>query len=379
MRWTRPTPQGRELLLAAAMTVGVELELALLGRIDTIGQVAAALLITAPLAVRFRSPLQALFAVIGGLLVVAALGGRPLFGTGLPAVAALLAVYAVGSRTDGGRLAVGACLSLVGLFAAVRLSGGDLATGLVVPAVVTGSGLLVGRALGVLRFEADMFAERETELEHERDEQKRVAVADERRRIARELHDVIGHSISVMGVQAGAVRSVLRHDQVREREALLGVERTARQAVGEMRRLVGLLRTAEDALDGPAPSLLRVDQLIAELRAAGLVANLSVHGDLHGLPSGVDLAGYRIIQEALTNVLKHAPGATVEARVCCTERELTIEVIDCGGPPLLLAGNAGHGLVGMRERVALYGGELVTGPGPGGGFRVHARIPLKVT
>jgi signal transduction histidine kinase len=289
-----------------------------------------------------------------------------------------LAFYAVGSRTEGIRLVVAAGLSPAALFAAFHLSGADLGTSLVVPAVMTGVGLVVGRALGVLRFEANVFAERETELERERDEEARVAVAEERRRIARELHDVIGHSISVMGVEAGVVRSVLRDDQVREREALLRVERTGRQAVGEMRRLIGLLRTADDAFDGPAPSLLRVDQLIAELRAAGRDASLSVSGDLRGLSAGVDLAGYRIVQEALTNVLKHAPRATVEARVCRSERGLAIEVIDggCGAQPS--AGNDGQGLVGMRERVALYGRELETGPGPAGGYRVRARIPLEV-
>jgi signal transduction histidine kinase len=379
MRWPRLTSQSRELLLAAALTVAVELELILSGRIDTIEQAAAALLITAPLAVRFRLPLQTLGGVIGGLLVVAALDGRPLAGTGLPAVAVLLALYAVGSRAGGARLALAACLSPPLLFAAFRLSGADLGTSLVVPAVMTIVGLVVGRALYALRFEADAFAEREGELERERDQQARAAVTEERRRIARELHDVIGHSISVMGVQAGAVRSVLHEDQVREREALLGVERTGRQAVVEMRRLIGLLRTAGDVFDGPVPSLVRVEQLVADLRDVGLVADLRVHGDLHGLSPGVDLAGYRIVQEALTNVLKHAPGATVEAIVCCSERELVIEVTDdgIGRSPLSAGGGSGHGLLGMRERVALYGGDLVAGPRPSGGFGVHARIPLE--
>ena len=382
MRWLRLETRGRELLLAVAMTVAVEFELVLSGRVDTVGQVAAALLITAPLAVRFRWPLPALSAVVGGLVLVGALDGHPLSGSGLPAVAVLLALYGLGSRAGAVRLALGACLSPAALFAAFRLSGADVGTSLAVPVLLTGVGLVVGRALGVLRFEADEFAEREARLHRERDERARVAVAEERRRIARELHDVIGHSISVMGVQAGAVRSVLRDDQVREREALLAVERAGRQAVGEMHRLIGLLRAADETLDGPAPSLSQVEQLVADMRNAGLTVTLSVHGDTHSLPPGADLAGYRIVQEALTNVLKHAPGASVETRVCCTEQELVIDVVDDGG-----GGNSSragsqnssaHGLLGMRERVALYGGELVTGPRPGRGFAIRARIPIEV-
>jgi signal transduction histidine kinase len=180
-----------------------------------------------------------------------------------------------------------------------------------------------------------------------------------------------------MGVQAGAVRSVLRDDQQREREALLAVERTGRQAVGEMRRLIGLLRPDDNGVADPTPSLRRVEQLISDMHDAGLAVGLSVRGDLRVLSPGVDLAGYRIIQEALTNALKHSPDARVEARLCCTHHELDIKVIGTGaGPSRATSGEVGHGLLGMRERTALYGGELTAGPTPTGGFSVHARIPL---
>jgi signal transduction histidine kinase len=182
-----------------------------------------------------------------------------------------------------------------------------------------------------------------------------------------------------MGVQAGAVRSILRDDQRRERDALLAVERTGREAVGEMRRLIGLLRTEQDSgVDAPTPSLRRLEQLVDEMRNAGLVVRVSVRGDLTALPPGVDLAGFRILQEALTNVLKHAPGASVEASIRCSNRQLEVGVSDDGGTaPRVSGGHPGHGLLGMRERVSLYGGELVTGPRTAGGFAVRARVPIE--
>jgi signal transduction histidine kinase len=147
-----------------------------------------------------------------------------------------------------------------------------------------------------------------------------------------------------------------------------------------MRRLIGLLRPDDDVVGDPTPSLRRAEQLVGELREAGLSVRLSVHGDLSKLSAGVDLAGFRILQEALTNALKHAPGASVEASVSCTADELAIEVIDDGSAtPQNSSGHVGHGLLGMRERVSLYGGELVTGPSPTGGFAIHARIPLEAS
>jgi signal transduction histidine kinase len=366
----------RELLLAAGVTVAVELAIILSGHTRVAGQAVAALLVTLPLALRLRHPVEVLAVVVAGTVIVVALGGR--LDSSLLVVPVALALYAAGSRTSGVRLWISAGVSLVGLLATMLISRPDLFTTLAVPLLVTACGLVVGRALGVLRFEWDEFDKRASELEREREERARLAVADERRRIARELHDVIGHSISVMGVQAGAVRTVLREDQRREREALLAVERTARQTVGEMRRLIGLLRTDEDGAAASAPSLLRVEQLAKEMRDAGLGVHLCVRGDLQALSPGVDLAGFRILQEALTNALKHAPAAGVHASVSCDKRTLTIEVIDDGaGAVQPSAGHVGHGLLGMRERAALYRGELIAGPRPGGGFAVYARLPLE--
>jgi signal transduction histidine kinase len=247
--------------------------------------------------------------------------------------------------------------------------GPDLALALAIPA----AGLLIGRALGVLEFESDR-------LERERDQRIAEALAAERGRIARELHDVVGHSISVMGIQAGAVRMRMGDDQAREREALMAVERTGRQAVGEMRRLIGLLRTAPDEVSSPNPSLRRIEQLVAEARQTGLSVDLRITGSLEALPPGVDLAGYRIVQEALTNALKHAPGSRVSVDIRAERDRLDIEVCDDGGAAPAapdVNGHVGHGLIGMRERASLYGGSLTTGAAPGGGFRVRARIPLE--
>lgn len=374
MRWPRLTPATRELLIAVGLTVAVELELH-----PGPAPAAAALLIGLPLVFRLRFPVAVVALVVTGTAASAALGAKPVTGPILPVVALLLALYGVGSRTRGARLAAGAIVSFGGLFAAALLASANVGDSVLISVLVTVAGLVVGGALGVLRYESDLFAKRASELERERDERARVAVTDERRRIARELHDVIGHSISVMGVQAGAVRSVLHEDQGREREALLAVERTGRQAVDEMRRLIGLLRTDEDAVGDPTPSLRRVEQLVSDMRDAGLAVCLSVHGDLSALSPGVDLAGYRILQEALTNAFKHAPGARVNATVSSCADALAIEVIDDGGTaPMTPDDHIAHGLVGMRERTSLYGGQLVAGPRPGGGFAVRARIPLEV-
>src|SRR5436305_2857340 len=378
MRFARLTPTTREVLLGAGLAAVLEREDALLEQLWTPGRGLAALVIALPVAARMRHPLAALMGVLAGVVVMAALGNHGFAGPVIPAIAVLLALYAVGSRTRGTELALAACVSLGALFAAGLLAASDRGGSFAVALLITASGLVVGGALGVLRFESETFDERATELVRARDEHARVAVADERRRIARELHDVIGHSISVMGVQAGAVRSLLREDQRRERDALLAVERTGRQAVGEMRRLLGLLRTQVGSLGDPTPSLRRLEQLVSDLREAGLSVRLTVDGDLSALSPGVDLAGYRICQEALTNALKHAPGANVEATVTCSDSALEIDVTNNGGATRQTQANhVGHGLVGMRERVRLYGGELETGPTPGGGgFAVRARIPL---
>ena len=224
--------------------------------------------------------------------------------------------------------------------------------------------------------EAAAATERAARLELEREARARTAVAEERARIARELHDVVGHSVSVMTVQAAGVRRLLRDDQEREREALLIVERTGREALAEMRRMVGVLRRPEEgpAL-APQPSLEHLGRLVEQAREAGLPVELHVEGDAIELPAGVDLTAYRLVQEGLTNAIKHAHATHAEVLVRYGSETIEVTVSDDGNG----VGNGdggGHGLVGMRERVTVYGGDLDAGPQPGGGYRLRARLPL---
>jgi signal transduction histidine kinase len=232
----------------------------------------------------------------------------------------------------------------------------------------------------LLRARARRTAELEAEaarLEADREERARAAVADERARIARELHDAVAHSVSVMVLQSGAVRRALRSDQERERDALLSVERTGRQAVGELQRMLGILRRPGQGPElGPQPSVARVEELVDAVREAGLDVELAVEGAPRPLSPGLDLSAYRIVQEALTNALKHAAGARVRVRVAFGSAELRLDVVDDGpGAANGRAADGGHGLVGMRERVAVWGGTLDAGPAPGGGYRVLAHLP----
>ena len=208
------------------------------------------------------------------------------------------------------------------------------------------------------------------------EEEARRAVEDERSRITRELHDVLAHSVSVMTVQASAVRRLLTPEQEREREALLTVEETGRQALAEMRRLLGIMRTDDEvAALAPQPGLGTLPELVEQVRQSGLPVELTVEGQPVELPAGVDLSAYRIVQEALTNALKHAGPAHAWVSVRYAGDDVEIEVENDGASEGESDG-AGHGLVGMRERAALCGGELHSGPRPGGGFRISARLPV---
>ncbi|MFF4253683.1 sensor histidine kinase [Streptomyces sp. NPDC001663] len=223
-----------------------------------------------------------------------------------------------------------------------------------------------------------------TTVQREQTEALRRAVEHERARIARELHDVVTHNVSVMVIQAGAARTIMETSPDEAREALLAVEAGGRAAMGELRHVMGLLTPdADDADDAeslaPQPGLGQLGALVARMRNAGLPVELTVTGTPPRLPSpAVELAAYRVVQEALTNIVKHAAGAEARVRVSYGDKGLDVEVTDTGGPPgpAAATGN-GRGLIGLRERLAVYGGTLRTGPRPLGGYRVHALIPLE--
>jgi signal transduction histidine kinase len=239
---------------------------------------------------------------------------------------------------------------------------------------------LAGNTVRDNKARADLLAERAQRLEHERELATRLALADERQRIARELHDVVAHSVSVMVVQAGAARTLVTKQPARASEALLAVEGAGREALDELRRLLGLLRNAEaEPSLVPQPGLGQLDRLVERVSQAGLPVAVRIAGTPRPLPPGLDLTVYRILQEALTNALKHANGAACQVLVEFDERELRLEVLDAGGSNGATAGSgAGRGLLGMQERVAVYGGQLQVGRRPEGGFGVRARLPLPV-
>jgi signal transduction histidine kinase len=236
----------------------------------------------------------------------------------------------------------------------------------------------VGRTVQARRAATEVFRERARIAEDGQRALADQAVADERRRIARELHDMVAHHVSVMGVLATGARRVLHRDPDGADEALGTIEDTSRTTLREMRRLLDVLRTeAEPAAElVPQPDLAGIAALVEQVREAGLPVTLRVEGTPVDLDPGVALTVYRIVQEGLTNALKHAGSATATVRLAVDSAALTVEVADTGRGPQPGVARVGHGLVGMRERVALYGGTLHIGPRPGGGYRVQARMPM---
>jgi signal transduction histidine kinase len=298
----------------------------------------------------------------------------PLEAATTPAIALALVAYSVGAHTQGIRSSIGAVG--VGALIAVNVAG-QLAVGdLLLIALILGGAWLAGKAMRYRRQRERTLERLTVDLEREREEKARAAVAEERARIARELHDVVAHAISVIVLQARGGRRSLTTDPEETREALDTIEATGSAALAEMRRLLGMLRRDDEEIAlAPQPSLRYLDALAEQVREAGLPVELSVEGEPVDLPPGVDLSAYRIVQEALTNALKHAGPATAGVVVRYSDHSLELEIADTGvgaGPN----DGAGHGLVGMRERVSLYGGKVEAGPREGGGFAVRARLPL---
>jgi signal transduction histidine kinase len=338
--------------------------------------VLAIVAILSPLFVRRRFPFGAPAAVGAAVVLTTFVDPRVTPYAFVTFLAGCAAVFLVGLLRDRSLAAAGLALAL-GVEALVAYKdptgnlGAFIATSIVLAILWT-----IAFALGRKFQEADEAKKRASRAERGREERARTAVTEERARIARELHDVVGHSVSVMTVQASAVRRLLRPEQQRERESLLIVEQTGREALAEMRRMVGVLRRPEEAPAlAPQPSLEHLDKLVEQTREAGLPVELRIEGDPLPLPAGLDLTAYRLVQEGLTNALKHARAQHAEVLVHYSDGHVELTVSDDGRG----AGDrdgGGHGLVGMRERMTVYGGELEAGPRPEGGYRLRARLPV---
>lgn len=296
-----------------------------------------------------------------------------------PSLAILISLYGVGRYVEEDRtniLAVVAAMTIV-------VADDILIEGEEASVVVLSLGLVllawyVGRRMEGRREYLALLEERAEYLERERAAEAQRAVTAERTRIARELHDLVAHRVSMITVQAGAAQTVVSRDPERAVRAMEAVEREGRQALEELRQVLGVLRADENQTDlVPVNGLADIDDLVADMRSAGMDVSLDNEGIPTDLPSQVDLASYRIVQEALTNVVKHGgPNPRAKVRVTSNDRHITIEVSDRGSGVSTVPGS-GHGLAGMRERTTLLGGTFAAGPRSGGGFRVIARLPCE--
>jgi signal transduction histidine kinase len=337
-----------------------------------------ALALAAPLVVRRRWPLAVLAVTTVHFTRYWAVGQPNEIASWLVLGVAVYSAATYGSLRRGYWVS-GACLLwLVGAGVLPTLRAGAGPVELAAVALFDSLPFLLGWSLGVmtrrLRAYRATLEERNRQLDRQQEANARRAVLEERVRIARELHDVVAHHVSLMGIQAGVARRLFDRDPAEAVAAIASVETAGRQAIAELQQLVGVLRGRGEGDDlAPQPSLQRLPELVEHMRQAGLPVELHQRGRLRQLPAGVELSLYRIVQEALTNTLKHAGPAHASVTVCYNRGMVEVEVVDDGsGPASGRPATGGRGLVGMRERVSLYGGRLEAGARPGGGFRVHA-------
>jgi signal transduction histidine kinase len=363
-----PRGVGFDAAFAVALLVAAELQVLLGGaRGHEVVGAAVAPVLTGAVAVRRLYPASAGIVAQAAIALAFALwSDTQILGS---SIAWICALYGLTVWSTPRRFVAGTAFVLVSNFAAAAGAGtlDRSAPFAIVTLVVM---LLVRRVLGD--------RERRVELaERERDLAAREAVVEERARIARELHDAIAHNVSMMVVQAGAERRVLDEEKGSTHEVLETIERIGRGALTEMRRLVGMLRS--DAADplSPQPGLDDLPMLVTQVRDAGLDVGLLVEGERRELPVGIELSAYRIVQEALTNALKHAGDARAAVNVRYGPDSLELEILDDGAGSAVPIASGGHGLVGMRERVALYGGRLDAGRRPSGGFAVRVVLPIR--
>ena len=332
--------------------------------------VALVVVINAPIAFRRRACSAALAVALGAGLIYAARLYPPIFAPAVP-----LIVYLAATRLDDRRSRLVLIVSAAVSWITTTVAAGPTDPQSVL--IVAGAWLL-GHYVRTRRQLVAELQQRAVDLEREREERARRAVAEERLRIARELHDVLAHTMSVVAVQAGTGRLIGAEHPAEALKALTAVEETTRSAMREMRQLLTVLRTDDDPGGPvtPAPGLHDLPVLVAQVAEAGLAVDLRTEGEPRAVSAGVGLAAYRIVQEALTNVIKHAGPAHASVLVRYTDQDLTVEIRDDGHAGRSGVVTGGQGLVGMRERAAVHGGELIAGPAAGGGFRVKARLPL---
>jgi signal transduction histidine kinase len=336
----------------------------------------ATAVVVLPLLARRRFPfaapasvwlLAAAFSFVDGRLVVFTTGDY---------VAGLAAAFLLGSLRDAFQARLGLAVVAGGAAILAFNIPGHSPGELVFIPLLFAIGWLAGFALRGQARQAEAAEVRAARAEREREAAARVAVAEERARIARELHDIVAHAVSVMVLQVGAVRHNLPEELADDAEALRGVERTGRTALAEMRRLLGAMRREGDDLElAPQPGLDGLEGLAEAVGRAGLPVRLHVEGEPFPLPRAIDLSAYRIVQEGLTNALKHADASRADVTVRYAPGELRLEVRD-DGRGTAEADGLGHGLVGVRERVKIYGGEMTAGRANGGGFVLSTRLPL---
>jgi signal transduction histidine kinase len=364
--------------LAAMLIVAGELELAVQWDGDT-GLLVNALVLGvayATVAWRRTQPLLAVVVMLGCWIFmnVFLTEVEPLQ---IPLVGVLLISYAAGAYTTGWAAVAAPFVIAGGMTAVVASFDEQVFTDFVFPTGFALVAWVAGRGLSTRARLTEELHEASVRAQEAHEEEVARAAADERRRIAREMHDVVAHSVSVMVVQAGGARRILERDPRRAVEAAAQIEDVGRAAMVEMRRLLGVLHHGEDETGrAPQPTLRELDGLVERSRAAGLPVTLAVEGEPRPLPPGKDLAAYRVIQEALTNAIKHAGSAPTSVTVRWQASWLELEIVDTGGKAMNGTNGSGHGLVGMEERMRLYDGTVRTGRKTGGGFEVVARLPL---
>jgi signal transduction histidine kinase len=372
------SPDG---LIALGAFAVCELELALSNHIDGppwVNAVAAAG-VTLPVTWRRLYPLAVAPFMIAVLAGQELLDGDVLENSVAAFVTVPLVVYSMAAILDRRRAIIGFGLSLALIWSVVIVSMRRGLDEFVLSAILVGGPFLVGRIVNARVALARELRAKAARLEREREEGAKLAVAEERARIAREMHDVVTHNVSVMVVQASAARRMIDHNPDRAREALTSVERTGREALSEMRRMLDVLKREDEGLAlAPQPSMDELEALLDRAREAGLEVDLEVEGERRRVQSSVDLSCFRIVQEALSNTLQHAHAAHAHVVLRYGADSVEVGVSDDGRGTRLEAPNgSGHGLVAMRERVAMLGGSLEAGQRADGGFEVRATLPLE--